>query len=363
MFVISTRNFPPDVGGIQSLMGGLSLSLLKHGPVKVFAEKYSEENSFDKNIGLDVTRVSGFKIFRKYRKANLIKDFSLKNSVRAFFFDHWKSIEKIDDKILKNTPSFCLIHSKEINHVKGSLLNKRMLNAFNKASYIISNSNFTKNLAIENGLNEKKIQIIHPGCNYPIKIDNKSTDKAKDFYRNSFPKIITVARLDKRKSHQNILMTIKNLKPRFPNIKYISIGDGEEMQNLQNLKTELGLGNEVLLLPESTELLKVALLEQSDLFLMPSVIYKKSVEGFGISFIEAAAYGTGSIGGIDGGASDAIRNGVTGYLCDGENLNSIYETIVKFFDNDNFRQLGKNAIVYSKNFHWDKIIKKYIKLI
>ena len=363
MFVISTRNFPPDIGGIQSLMGGLSLSLLKHGPVKVFAEKYSEENSFDKNIGLDVTRVSGFKIFRKYRKANLIKDFSLKNSVRAFFFDHWKSIEKIDDKILKNTPSFCLIHSKEINHVKGSLLNKRMLNAFNKASYIISNSNFTKNLAIENGLNEKKIQIIHPGCNYPIKIDNKSTDKAKDFYRNSFPKIITVARLDKRKSHQNILMTIKNLKPRFPNIKYISIGDGEEMQNLQNLKTELGLGNEVLLLPESTELLKVALLEQSDLFLMPSVIYKKSVEGFGISFIEAAAYGTGSIGGIDGGASDAIRNGVTGYLCDGENLNSIYETIVKFFDNDNFRQLGKNAIVYSKNFHWDKIIKKYIKLI
>ena len=48
------------------------------------------------------------KNFRKYRKANLIKEFSLKNSVRAFFFDHWKSIEKIDDKILKNTKSFCL---------------------------------------------------------------------------------------------------------------------------------------------------------------------------------------------------------------------------------------------------------------
>ena len=48
MFVISTRNFPPDVGGIQSLMGGLSLSLLKHGPVKVFAEKTLGENKFDK---------------------------------------------------------------------------------------------------------------------------------------------------------------------------------------------------------------------------------------------------------------------------------------------------------------------------
>ena len=363
MFVISTRNFPPEVGGIQSLMGGLSLSLLKHGPVKVFAEKTTGEETFDKNLGIDVTRVSGFKIFRKYRKANLIKEFSLRNSVRAFFFDHWKSIEKIDEEILKNSTSFCLIHSKEINHPEGSFINKRMLKALNKASYVISNSEFTKKLAIKNGLDEKKIQIIHPGCNYPIEINNKNIDKAKELFRNCFPRIITVARLDKRKSHQNILMTIKNLKPKFPNIKYISIGDGEEMQNLQNLKNELGLGNEVLILNESTELLKVALLEQSDLFLMPSVIYKKSVEGFGISFIEAAAYGTGSIGGVAGGASDAIQDGVSGYLCDGEDLNSIYETIIKFYDNDNYKQLGKNAITFSKNFQWEKIIKKYIKLI
>ena len=363
MFVISTRNFPPEIGGMQNLMGGLSLSLLKHGPVKVFAEKTLGEENFDKNLGIDVTRVSGFKILRKYRKANLIKEFSLKNSVRAFFFDHWKSIEKIDDKILANTTSFCLIHSKEINHIEGTFINKRMLKALNKARYVISNSEFTKKLAMKNGLQENKIRIIHPGCNYPIKIDNKNLDKAKELFRNCFPKIITVARLDKRKSHQNILMTIKNLKPRFPNIKYISIGDGEEMQKLQNLKNELGLGNEVLILKESTELLKVALLEQSDLFLMPSVIYKKSVEGFGISFIEAAAYRTGSIGGIAGGASDAIQDGISGYLCDGGDLNSIYETIIKFYDNDNYKQLGKNAFIFSKNFHWDKIIKKYIKLI
>jgi len=362
MFVISTRNFPPEIGGMQNLMGGLAVALLKHGPVKVFAEKATEEE-FDKRNGIDITRVAGFKIFRKYRKANLIKEFSINNSVRAFFFDHWKSIEKIDDKILKNTTSFCLIHSKEINHEIGTLINSRMLKALNKSSFVISNSEFTKKLAIKNGLKEEKIKIIHPGCNYPIKIDAKSIERARDMYRNSFPKIITVARLDKRKSHQNILMTIKNLKPRFPNIKYISIGNGEEMSNLEKLKNELGLGNEVTLLKQSTENLKVALLEQADLFLMPSIIYKKSVEGFGISFIEAAAYGTGSIGGRAGGASDAIQEGTSGYLCDGENLNSIYESIIKFYDNDNYKQLGKNALMFSKNFHWDKIIKKYIKLI
>ena len=122
------------------------------------------------------------------------------------------------------------------------------------------------------------------------------------------------------------------------------------MKNLESLKNELGLGNEVLLLKGSTELLKVALLEQSDLFLMPSVFYKKSVEGFGISFIEAASYGTGSIGGKDGGASDAIQDGISGYLCDGSDLNSIYESIIKFYDNDNYKLLGKKCLLVLKKF-------------
>ena len=363
MFVVSTRNFPPDIGGIQNLMEGLSLALKKHGPVKIFAEKHPNDENYDRKSNLDITRISGFKFFRKYRKANLIKEFTVNNSVRALFFDHWKSIEKIDYKVLKNIPSFCLIHSKEINHDKGTLLNKRMLNALNKSSFVITNSEFTKNLVISKGLQNSKIKIIHPGCNYPIKIGIKDMDLAKELYRNCFPRIITVARLDKRKSHRNILMTIKNLKPRYPKIKYVSIGNGEEMENLKNLKNELGLGNEVTLLEKSTEQLKVALLDQSDLFLMPSIIHKKSVEGFGISFIEAASYGTGSIGGKAGGASDAIKEGETGYLCDGEDLNNIYESIVKFYDNDNFKNLGDNAIKFSKNFQWEKIIKKYLKLV
>ena len=36
MFVISTRNFPPDVGGMQNLMGGLAKALVNHGPVNSF---------------------------------------------------------------------------------------------------------------------------------------------------------------------------------------------------------------------------------------------------------------------------------------------------------------------------------------
>ena len=96
---------------------------------------------------------------------------------------------------------------------------------------------------------------------------------------------------------------------------------------------------------------------------MPSIVFKKSVEGFGISFIEAASYGVGSIGGKDGGAKDAIEDEKTGLICDGKDINSIYKNVLKFFENDNYKKYGLNALQFSKNFSWNKIIKKYLNLI
>ena len=363
MFLISTRNFPPDVGGIQNLMEGLSNALLNHGPVKVFADSFENSENYDLNSKLDIQRISGFKIFKKYRKANLVKEFIKDNDIRAVFFDHWKSLENIELSTLERTKSFCLIHSKEINHPIGSSLNKRMINALNKANFIIANSDFTKNLATKLGYKNKNIKVINPGCNYPIQVNEEGKKFAKTIYGDAFPKLITISRLDGRKSHKNILMTIKNLLPKFPKLKYVSIGDGDEKSNLEKLSKELGLIDQVRFIYKSTEQEKIGLLEKSDIFIMPSVIYKKSVEGFGITFIEAASYGKPSIAGKFGGEADAVLEGKTGYLCDGNNLNNLYETILKILDNDNYKKLGANALEFSKNFSWNKIVKKYIELI
>ena len=363
MFVVITRNFPPDVGGIQSLMEGLSNGLTKHGSVTVFADEYLNAKNYDQNSNLNITRVKGFKIFRKFRKAFLINEYLKNKKVKAIFFDHWKSIEHIKYEYLNKVPNFCLIHSKEINHPLSSSLNVRMNKAFKKSKFIIANSNYTKNLGVKVGLESNKIHIINPGTDYPIEIEKTEELNAKKIFNNAFPKVITIARLDKRKNHQNILMTIKNLLPKYPKIKYICVGSGDEMDNLNSLKDELNLSQHVIFLPKTAEQLKVALLNEADLFLMPSIIYKKSVEGFGISFIEAGSYGKASIGGMDGGEADSIEDGTTGYLCDGNSLNSIYETIIKFFQNDNYKILGLKAKNFSKKFKWENIVKQYLKLI
>ena len=364
MFLIVTRNFPPDIGGMQVLMGGLSESLINHGPVKVFTYDSPNSNVYDSKTSINVERVKGIKLFKKYRKANLINSFiNMNPNIRALIADHWKSLELIKTENFKKIKTFCLLHSKEINHEVGSSLNKRLIKSTNNADFIIANSNFTKELATKVGLNSSKINIIFPGVQIPKDIDNVSKIKAKKIFDDSFPKIITVARLDKRKGHDKILMLIKNLKPKFPKIKYVSIGFGKEEDNLLKLTKELNIEKEVTFLKDIDYDFKIALIAEANLFLMPSRIEKKSVEGFGISFIEAASYGVGSIGGKDGGASDAITHNKTGLICDGNDLNSIYDSVINFFENENFVKYGKNAQEFSEKFHWNKVVKNYLKLI
>ena len=364
MFLIVTRNFPPDLGGIQTLMGGLSESLVQHGPVKVFAYDHADSNAYDGKSTINIERVKGIKLFRKYRKANLINNFISANpNIRALIADHWKSLELIKTENLKRIKTFCLLHSKEIYHEIGSSLNKRLIKSTSNADFIIANSNFTKELAVKIGINASKVKIIFPGVEKPKEIENIFKIKAEKIYENSFPKIITVSRLDKRKGHDKILMLIKNLKSKFPKIKYVSIGFGKEENNLLKLAKELNMQKEVNFLKNIDHDLKTALIAEANLFLMPSRIEKKSVEGFGISFIEAASRGIGSIGGKDGGASDAIIHNKTGLICDGNDLNSIYDSVINFFKNDNFINYGKNAKEFSERFHWNKVVKNYLRLI
>ena len=360
MYIVVTRSFPPELGGMQNLMWGLSNSLSKYYMIKVFADYHEHHQIYDKKVSFSVERVGGVKILRKYRKAYLVNEYINKNkNIKGVIADHWKSLELIKT----NKKKICLIHSKEINHEQGSSLNKRILNVLNNVDHVISNSKYTKDLAINCGVNTNKIKVINPGI-YPAKeIDKKTLNEAENLLKNKKPRLITVSRLDKRKNHEKIIMALRNLKQTYPNIIYICIGYGDEEENIKKLVKELNLEKQVLFLKNISQDLKNALVAKSNLFVMPSIVHKKSVEGFGISYIEAAQYGIPSIGGKDGGAPDAIKNKETGIICDGNNLEEIYSSIDSMLKNNLYKEYGKKAKEYSKKFEWENIVKKYLNIL
>ena len=109
--------------------------------------------------------------------------------------------------------------------------------------------------------------------------------------------------------------------------------------------------------------LKDALVVKSNIFVMPSVIHKKSVEGFGIAYVEAAQYGIPSLGGKDGGAADAIDHNKTGLICDGNNLDEIYSSLNSIIENKRYLELGRNAREFATKFKWEKTIEIYKNLL
>jgi len=302
MYLIVTRSFPPEVGGMQNLMWGLTKSLSKHDLIKVFADDHENASQFDESVSFTIERIGGPKIIKKYRKSLLVNNYlEANNKVKTVIADHWKSLEKIKTNVKK----ICLIHSK----------------------------------------------------------DDKYLKEADKLLKGKNPRLITVSRYDKRKSHDKIIMALRNLKQIYPNIIYTSIGYGEEEENIKKLTKELDLNNQVLFFKNISTELKNALIAKSHVFVMPSITYKTSVEGFGIAYVEAAQYGIPSIGGKDGGANDAIDHEKTGLICDGNNLDEIYSSINSIFENKKYLDYGKNAKEFVNKFQWSKIIEEYKKII
>ena len=360
MYLIVTRTFPPELGGMQNLMWGLARSLSKLNLIKVFADYHENHEEFDKSVSFSIERVSGMKLIRKYRKSYMINDYlDQNNKVECVIADHWKSLELVKT----NKKKICLIHSKEINHPKGSSLNKKVLSVLNNVDHIVSNSNYTKNLAVDLGVEEKKIVIINPGIDPVSEVPTKYLDEAEDILKGKKNRLITVSRFDKRKNHEKVIMAVRNLKEIYPDITYTCIGYGDEEDKLKKLVIELKLEDQVTFLKDVPSDLKNALVAKSDIFVMPSIIYKKSVEGFGIAYVEAAQYGVPSIGGKDGGASDAIIHEKTGLICDGNKLEDIYSSIDNLFRDNKYIEYGKEAKNNSENFLWDKAIEKYKRIL
>ena len=364
MFVITTRNFPPAVGGMQTLMADLAANLVEHGPVKVFADAIDGDYDFDKKQNYQIERIKGFDFIKKYRKNNQVQIFCTENkNIRALIADHWKSIEKISDNICLQIPTLCLIHGKEINHKKGSLLHTRMFQSLKKAKFIIANSEFTKKLAINKGIPATKIKIINPGINPLHPIEKKYDDQAKELFGSMHPKLISVTRLEKRKGIHSVILSLKNLQVLYPNFLYLIIGQGEQSENLKNIARNMDLTNHIVFLEDVPMGFKNALLKHADIFLMPSIEDGSSVEGFGISFLEASMFKTACIGGIVGGAADIIKEGKTGFLCDGTNHDKIYQALTKMLKNKRYIKMGTEAHKQAQKFLWKDQIKKYIKLI
>ena len=364
MIIILTQCYPPRIGGIENLVFNLSINLSKYEKVLVLADQHNifDEIPFDRNFkeNLIIRRFGGLKYFRKRNKFRELKKIIDLQNIKAVISDSWKSIEYPISNLNNNKiPFICLVHGNEII-IKNYKHQKRILNSFSKVNKIVSNSEFTKNLLQKVSPELKNIEVIHPGVS---SFDHIIEEKVNLI--DGSPTLLTLARLEKRKGHEFILQSINKLKDKYPNIRYIIAGEGEEKSKLKTLVQSLNISKNVIFIGSVNDGEKKFILNKTDLMIMPTIDESKqlSIEGFGITYIEAALFGIPSIASNVGGTIEAVLHNNTGIIID--NLDELEITISDLIeDKIKMKKLGENAKKRAQSqLSWTNIIKDYNKLI
>jgi phosphatidyl-myo-inositol dimannoside synthase len=145
--------------------------------------------------------------------------------------------------------------------------------------------------------------------------------------------VMTLSRLSSHeinKGYDKILVSIKQLREKFPNLKYLFVGkyDNAEKARLDRLIHDLGIKDSVIFTGFVPDHELADHYNICDVYIMPS-----EKEGFGISFIEAMYYGKPVIAGNRDGTTDALLNGRLGMLIDPRSQEEITNAIERVITN------------------------------
>ncbi|NQS98755.1 MAG: glycosyltransferase family 4 protein [candidate division Zixibacteria bacterium] len=213
------------------------------------------------------------------------------------------------------------------------------------AGSLLTISDYCQKEFLDYGFPAEKCPIILPGVDSTV-FTPGAPPKDLIVKRNTSGKkiLLTVARISERKGHDLVIRALPELLEKHPDILYLIVGRGSDEGRLQELAEQLGVSEMVKFcgfvpdeeLPDYYRL--------CDIYVMPNreiIDSTDSIEGFGISFIEASACAKPVIGGKSGGAIEAVAAGISGYLIDPNSVDVFVEIVDKLLsDPDLCEQIG-----------------------
>lgn len=234
----------------------------------------------------------------------------------------------------------------------------------------------TKIVAISNN-NKKLLSELYPEHKQKITVINNGLDitwwqsqllrftdedlkhiKREIFHCKENTLIVTaVAELHERKGIKYLINAAPEVIKKFPNTKFIIIGDGPARTDYENLIKKLDLKNSIHLTGRQKEIPK--LLKSSNIFVLPSIR-----EGFGMVNLEAMITPLPIIATKAGGIPEVVEDGTTGILVNTESSEELAKALEKLISDPNLREkfalAGHSRVI--KNFDAKKMAKEYENL-
>jgi phosphatidyl-myo-inositol dimannoside synthase len=176
--------------------------------------------------------------------------------------------------------------------------------------------------------------------------------------------VSTVSRMEPRKNQVSVLNAVAALRAKGLPLAYVCAGGGEERPKLEALTRTLGIEPWVRFTGTVTDEQKVLIYAASDLYAMPSIRSGEMIEGFGIVFVEAAAAGIPSICGNIGGQPEAVIDGQTGFVVDGNDAAAVQGAMERLATNRSLReQMGAAGLMHAASLDWHDVTAATVRAV
>lgn len=280
--------------------------------------------------------------------------FNIKNKLKDIDFESY-------DKIFAHMPSgeiFALhlgveftagVHSSDFEVLSNPLykfyFKSELEKAHKKASKIACRSYALKEKFIKNyPMHIHKTFVALSGVDIESKTNNSIKQKPRymDGIKSDYKRVLTCANLIKRKNVDKLIEACNKID----NIQLTVIGDGSEKEKLRKMTTD------TVFLGRLSQDRVFERMRASDIFVLPSVN-----ETFGLVYLEAMACGCITVGIKGEGIDGIIEDGVNGFLCEVDELETKLREIIK---RDDLNEIAARAVETAKKYTNETCAKNYL---
>ena len=375
--LLLTHDFPPMSGGISRWMGELARRY-PQGELVVSTAQHPDSDEVDERLPNRVDRLA--MPAKRLKTLQGILTWSRHVSVLT----RTLNVEFIWCGTLKpsaypakwvrerlGTPFGVIAHGSDFltlrHETHRSAIKRRVAKGLlDAASVIVANSSWTRDLCLsvlgELGVSlaEDRVRVVPLGTDpefFRSGIDTSAVAKKYDLEKGRW--LLTVAPLAASKGIDTVLQALAASEGELASLNYAVVGAGAELAPLKALAKRLGVTQRVRFLTDVPDADLPALYNLATAYVGLSRQAGLDVEGFGISFAEAAACGLPVIGARSGGIPDVVADGETGLLVNAERPDEVVAAIAKLLKDGKLAgRLGKEGRSRVEKFqNWDRVTR------
>jgi phosphatidylinositol alpha-1,6-mannosyltransferase len=338
--LLVTNDFPPKIGGIQSLLWEW-WRRLPPDRFAVLTSPYDGTAEFD--------RAQPFRIERT-REPVLLPHPMMVRRIDALAEEIGAELVVLDPAVplglvgpSLQRPYDVVLHGAEVT-VPGRLPGSRQAlgHVLRRARHIVSAGAYAAQEAEHAAGETLPVTVVPPGVDCerfrPLDADERAAARARFGLPGDASLVVGISRLVPRKGFDVAIRAAALLRAGRPDLLLAISGRGRDERRLRQLATELRAPVRFLGRVANEDL--PALYGCADVFTMPCRTRWGGLEqeGFGIVFVEAAACGVPQVAGRSGGAAEAVEHGATGYVVEQpEDPRAVADAIAAILDDPSQR--------------------------